>query len=304
MFPRFDGREAWGWLISVEQYCDAKGIAEEKKFSEAEKSLCGDALIWWYFEPGSEPYMPEPRPIPELPEQEKMEENGEVLEKESEANLYVPEPVQELGEEEISAEDDQAEREVAAMVTVGEPDSEAATEKREKIVLVPLMEIRPSTGEMRDVASRVESQKRISQRAGKDDSSADLPQIGAVRVDKESRPPPKPPNPFLLEAKTNPRPPAKPPDLVRAVEVKGSRSQSLSVSKTITDLRPPTRPPDLAASSGCVWVHVMFTTTFPDFHLEDKVNLWAAGNVTEMLQCLKSSSNTLGDNRESQMILL
>ncbi|KAL6532886.1 hypothetical protein OROGR_013846 [Orobanche gracilis] len=220
MFPRFDGREAWGWLISVEQYCEAKGIAEEKKFSEAEKSLCGDALIWWYFwkkrnqrapwlnfmialmiefEPGSEPYMPEPRPIPESTEQEKMEENGEVLEKELEANLYVLEPVQELGEEEISAEDDQAEREAAAMVVVGEPDSEAATEKREKIVLVPLMEIRPSTGEMRDAASRVESQKRISQRAGKDDSSADLPQIGAVGVDKESRPPPKPPNPFLLE---------------------------------------------------------------------------------------------------------
>ncbi|KAL6494696.1 hypothetical protein OROGR_031496 [Orobanche gracilis] len=79
MFPRFDGREAWGWLISVEQYCEAKGIAEEKKFSEAEKSLCG-----------SEPYMPEPRPIPESPEQEKMEENSEVLEKESEANLAPP----------------------------------------------------------------------------------------------------------------------------------------------------------------------------------------------------------------------
>ncbi|KAL6494550.1 hypothetical protein OROGR_031350 [Orobanche gracilis] len=174
MFPRFDGREAWGWLISVEQYCEAKGIAEEKKFSEAEKSLCG-----------SEPYMPEPRPIPESPEQEKMEENGEVLEKESEANLYVPEPVQELGEEEISAEDDQAEREAAAMVVVGEPDLETATVKREKIVLVPLMEIRPSTGEMCDAASRVESQKRISQRARTYDSSADPPQIGAVGVDKE-----------------------------------------------------------------------------------------------------------------------
>ncbi|KAL6496380.1 hypothetical protein OROGR_029638 [Orobanche gracilis] len=49
MFPIFDGREAWGWLISVEQYCEAKGIAEENKFSEAEKSLCRDALIWWYF---------------------------------------------------------------------------------------------------------------------------------------------------------------------------------------------------------------------------------------------------------------
>ncbi|KAL6548702.1 hypothetical protein OROGR_008468 [Orobanche gracilis] len=209
MFPIFDGSEAWGWLISVEQYCEAKGIAEEKKFSEAEKSLCG-----------SEPYMPEPRPIPESPEQEKMEENGVVLEKESEANLYVPEPVQDLGEEEISAEDDQTEREAAAIVAVGEPDSEAATEKREKIVLVPLMEIRPSTGEMRDAASRVESQKRISQRAGKDDSSADLPQIGTVGVDKESRSPPKSPNPFPLEAETNTRPPAKPPDLVRAVEVK------------------------------------------------------------------------------------
>ncbi|KAL6494694.1 hypothetical protein OROGR_031494 [Orobanche gracilis] len=58
MFPIFDGREAWGWLISVEQYCETKGIAEEKKFSEAEKSLCG-----------SEPYMPEPRTIPESPEQ-------------------------------------------------------------------------------------------------------------------------------------------------------------------------------------------------------------------------------------------
>ncbi|KAL6513165.1 hypothetical protein OROGR_020651 [Orobanche gracilis] len=282
MFPIFDGREAWGWLISVEQYCEAKGIAEEKKFSEAEKSLCGDALIWWYFwkkrnqtaprlnfmialmiefEPGSEPYMPEPRPIPESPEQEKMEENGEVLEKESEANLYVPEPVQDLGEEEISAEDDQTERGVAAMVAVGEPDSEAATEKREKIVLVPLMEIRPSTGEMRDAASRVESQKRISQRAGKDDSSADLPQIGVVGVEKESRSPPKPPNLFPLEAETNPRLPVKPPDLVRAVEVKGSCSRSLIVSKTITALRPPEKPPDLAAPSGCVWVHVMFTTT-------------------------------------------
>ncbi|KAL6496381.1 hypothetical protein OROGR_029639 [Orobanche gracilis] len=233
------------------------------------------------FEPGSEPYMPEPRPIPESPEQEKMEENGEVLEKESEANLYVPEPVQDLGEEEISSEDDQTEREVVAMVAVGEPDSEATTEKRDKIVLVPLMEIRPSTGEMRDAASRVESQKRISQRAGKDDSSADLPQIGAVGVDKESRPPAFP-NPFLLEAKTNPRPSGKPPDLVRAVEMKGSRSRSLIVSKTVTALRPPARPPDLPASSGCVWVHVMFTTTtFPDFHLEDKVNLWAAGNVTD-----------------------
>ncbi|KAL6494695.1 hypothetical protein OROGR_031495 [Orobanche gracilis] len=206
-----------------------------------------------------------------------MEENSEVLEKEPEANLYVPEPVQELGKEEISAE-----REAASMVAVGEPDSEAAAEKREKIVLVPLMEIRPSTGEMRDAASRVESQKRISQRAGKDDSSADLPQIGAVGVDNESRPPPKPPNPFILEAKTNPRPPEKPPNLVRAVEVKGSRSRSLIVSKTVTALRPPTRPTDLAASSGCVWVHVMFTTTtFPDFHLEDKVNLWATGNVTD-----------------------
>ncbi|KAL6511756.1 hypothetical protein OROGR_021353 [Orobanche gracilis] len=261
MFPIFDGSEAWGWLISVEQYCETKEIAEEKKFSEAEKSLCGDALIWWYFwkkrnqrapwlnfmiplmiefEPGSEPYMPEPRPIPESPEQEKMEENGEVLEKESEANMMTR---------------------AAAMVAVGEPDSEAAIEKREKIVLVPLMEIRPSTGEMRDAASRVESQKRISQRAGKDDSSADLPQIGVVGVDKESRSPPKPPNPFPLEAETNPRPPAKPPDLVRAVEVKGSCSRSLIVSNTVTALRPPEKPPDLAESSGCVWVHVMFTTT-------------------------------------------
>ncbi|KAL6548679.1 hypothetical protein OROGR_008445 [Orobanche gracilis] len=49
-FPRFDGREAWGWLIDVEQYCEASGISEEKRFLEAERSVRRDAYYWWKIE--------------------------------------------------------------------------------------------------------------------------------------------------------------------------------------------------------------------------------------------------------------
>ncbi|XP_057434137.1 uncharacterized protein LOC130726834 isoform X2 [Lotus japonicus] len=47
MFPEFDGRVAYGWIITVEQYCEAKGISEVKKFSAAKKALTRDALLWW-----------------------------------------------------------------------------------------------------------------------------------------------------------------------------------------------------------------------------------------------------------------
>src|ERR1044072_7303496 len=81
MIPTFDGNEAYGWIIEVEQDCEAMGISEEKKFSEAEKALSCDAFFWWYFwkkqnrkakwmdfviallrefEPDSDPYLPDP----------------------------------------------------------------------------------------------------------------------------------------------------------------------------------------------------------------------------------------------------
>src|ERR1044072_2708175 len=47
--PTFDGKEAYWRLIKVEQQCEAMEMAEEKKFSEAEMALTGDAFVWWYF---------------------------------------------------------------------------------------------------------------------------------------------------------------------------------------------------------------------------------------------------------------
>ncbi|KAL6532153.1 hypothetical protein OROGR_014123 [Orobanche gracilis] len=81
-------REAWGWLISVEQYCEARGISEEKKFSEATRSLRRDAYYWWYSRQN---------------QRAKWWDFVMTLlrEFEPEADLYLPEPDQDLGEEEI-----------------------------------------------------------------------------------------------------------------------------------------------------------------------------------------------------------
>lgn len=49
VIPNFKGEDAYRWLINKEQHCEAVGIAEEEKLSEAEKALAGNALRWWFF---------------------------------------------------------------------------------------------------------------------------------------------------------------------------------------------------------------------------------------------------------------
>ncbi|KAJ1430749.1 Retrotransposable element Tf2 [Sesbania bispinosa] len=49
MIPRFDGKNAYWWLINVEQYFDGRGIPEEEKLSWAWLAMEGQEEIqWWY----------------------------------------------------------------------------------------------------------------------------------------------------------------------------------------------------------------------------------------------------------------
>ncbi|KAJ1382774.1 hypothetical protein SESBI_43950 [Sesbania bispinosa] len=49
MIPRFDGKNAYWWLINVEQYFDGRGIPEEEKLSWAWLAMEGrEEIKWWY----------------------------------------------------------------------------------------------------------------------------------------------------------------------------------------------------------------------------------------------------------------
>ncbi|KAJ1380158.1 hypothetical protein SESBI_46257 [Sesbania bispinosa] len=48
MIPTFDGKEAYWWLINVEQYCDTMGISDEMKISRAVETMRGQALDLWF----------------------------------------------------------------------------------------------------------------------------------------------------------------------------------------------------------------------------------------------------------------
>ncbi|KAJ1408682.1 Retrotransposable element Tf2 [Sesbania bispinosa] len=49
MIPRFDGKNAYWWLINVEQYFDGRGIPEEEKLSWAWLTMEGwEEIQWWY----------------------------------------------------------------------------------------------------------------------------------------------------------------------------------------------------------------------------------------------------------------
>ncbi|KAI5387811.1 hypothetical protein KIW84_073776 [Lathyrus oleraceus] len=48
MIPRFDGREAYWWLIQAEQYFGSRRMSEEMKLEwTVAFALRGDALDWW-----------------------------------------------------------------------------------------------------------------------------------------------------------------------------------------------------------------------------------------------------------------
>lgn len=50
MIPTFDKKEAYWWLIKVDQYFEAIGMPEEMKLSwAAAMALRGDALKWWFY---------------------------------------------------------------------------------------------------------------------------------------------------------------------------------------------------------------------------------------------------------------
>ncbi|XP_057420044.1 uncharacterized protein LOC130714167 [Lotus japonicus] len=238
MFPEFDGREAYGWLIMVEQHCEAKGVSEEEKFSGAEKALTGEAFMWWFcwrrrnqkatwwefveallrkFEPELEPYMPEPvqdseeEEIPGKQEVLEAERRTVVVEAKPEANsvLLAKSEIKPYSPENSEMEASRKDSEFAMAA-----EQTAEVSRCQPVTVVDYIDCTlTAKGEKIDAegeikikrlqeGSSMEKWQICSIHGRKKVQPIVLPQISDLGFDWERRPPRKPPDSCLCTAVT------------------------------------------------------------------------------------------------------
>jgi len=55
MTQEFEGKEAYWWLINLEQHFEAIGILDEEKIRRVAKAMQGRDFVWWFVWKGGHP---------------------------------------------------------------------------------------------------------------------------------------------------------------------------------------------------------------------------------------------------------